>query len=178
MKVTMVGTGHAMVTEYYNTCFALQNTTEPAAKNEDASQLPPVFLVDGGGGSMILHNLKHTGIKVSQIHDVFVSHHHIDHMTGIIWIVRAITSEMSRGTYEGEARIYSHPALSKLMEDFCKQVIDKRQAAFIGDGLKFVPVEDGEQREVLGHPVTFFDLAPNAKCASLAFRCSWKTAAR
>lgn len=170
MKVTMLGTGHAMVTEYYNTCFVLQNTTEPAAKNEDASQLPPVFLVDGGGGSMILHNLKHTGIKVSQIHDVFVSHHHIDHMTGIIWIVRAITSEMSRGTYEGAARIYSHPALSKLMEDFCKQVIDKRQAAFIGDRLKFVPVEDGEQREVLGHPVTFFDLGPECKVRQFGFQ--------
>ena len=97
MKVTMLGTGHAMVTEYYNTCFALQNTVDSADPAVDSQA--PVFLVDGGGGSMILHNLKHTGIKVSQIHDVFVSHHHIDHMTGVIWIVRAITSEMSRGTY-------------------------------------------------------------------------------
>ena len=56
------------------------------------------------------------------------------------------------------------------MEDFCKQVIDKRQAVFIGDRLKFVPVEDGEQREVLGHLVTFFDLGPECKVRQFGFQ--------
>ena len=140
MKITMMGTGHAMVTENYNTCFTMQNPTEPAAANAPEGQLAPVFLADGGGGNTILRNLKRAGIKPSQIHDVFVSHHHIDHMTGILWVVRAITSEMWRGSYEGEARIYSHPELSKLMEDLCKTVLDKRQACFIGDKLRFIPV--------------------------------------
>lgn len=170
MKITMMGTGHAMVTENYNTCFTMQNTTEPAAANAPEGQLPPVFLADGGGGNTILRNLKRAGIKPSQIHDVFVSHHHIDHMTGILWVVRAITSEMWRGSYEGEARIYSHPELSKLMEDLCKTVLDKRQACFIGDKLKFVPVEDGDTAEIIGHPVTFFDLGPESKVRQFGFQ--------
>lgn len=170
MKITMLGTGHAMVTEYYNTCFTMQNEPADGPVSTTESGLSDVFLADGGGGSMILHNLKHTGIKPLQIRDVFVSHHHIDHVTGIFWIVRAITSEMARGTYEGEAHIYAHPALTELMETFAKQVIDKRQAVFIGDSLKFVPVEDGEQAEILGHKVTFFDLGPECKVRQFGFQ--------
>jgi ribonuclease Z len=170
MKVTMLGTGHAMVTELYNTCFTMENTTEPAAAATPAGEEQPVFLVDAGGGNTVLNHLKHSGIKISRIHDVFVTHHHVDHMMGVPWIVRAITSDMSRGTYVGEARIYSHPALSRLLEDFCKTVIDARQAKFIGDRLKFVPVEDGDTHEVIGHPVTFFDLGPECKVREFGFQ--------
>ena len=42
----MLGTGNALVTECYNTCFVLE-------ENEK------YFMVDGGGGSAILHQLKH-----------------------------------------------------------------------------------------------------------------------
>ena len=41
MKLTMLGTGNALVTECYNTCFVISD----GDKN---------FLVDGGGGSGIL----------------------------------------------------------------------------------------------------------------------------
>lgn len=49
MNITMLGTGNALVTECYNTCFVLQENEE-------------YFMVDGGGGSAILHQLKHAGI--------------------------------------------------------------------------------------------------------------------
>ena len=40
MKITILGTGNAQVTECYNTCYVLSS--------EEGS-----LLVDGGGGSMI-----------------------------------------------------------------------------------------------------------------------------
>ena len=49
MKLTILGTGNAAVTECYNTCFVL-------------SEKDDYFLVDGGGGNGILHQLKHAGI--------------------------------------------------------------------------------------------------------------------
>ena len=45
MKITMLGTGNALVTECYNTCFLIENQQ----KN---------FLVDGGGGNLIMRQLK------------------------------------------------------------------------------------------------------------------------
>lgn len=53
MELTMLGTGNALVTECYNTCFVLQEDQQ-------------YFIVDGGG-STILHQLKHAGINWKDI---------------------------------------------------------------------------------------------------------------
>ena len=45
MKLTILGTGNAMVTKCYNTCFAIEQNDE-------------YFLVDGGGGNQILSQLE------------------------------------------------------------------------------------------------------------------------
>ena len=57
MELTMLGTGNANVTEYFNTCFLL----------EEAGQY---FLVDTGGGNGILKALKNAGVSVMDIHDI------------------------------------------------------------------------------------------------------------
>ena len=44
-KLTFMGTGSAMVTKCYNTCFTISNNDE-------------YFLVDAGGGNTILTNLE------------------------------------------------------------------------------------------------------------------------
>ena len=77
MKLTMLGTGNALVTECYNTCFAIENDKR-------------YFLVDGGGGNTILRQLKHANIDWKNIKDIFVTHKHVDHMMGVIWMIRAI----------------------------------------------------------------------------------------
>lgn len=67
MKLTMLGTGNALVTECYHTCFVI----------EDSGQY---FMVDGGGGSAILHQLKHTGYDWMDMRHIFVTHKHLDHL--------------------------------------------------------------------------------------------------
>ena len=49
MKLTILGTGNAMVTKCYNTCFAIENDGH-------------YFLVDGGGGNTIMKQLKNAKI--------------------------------------------------------------------------------------------------------------------
>ena len=71
MKLTVLGTGHALVTGYYQSCFVL-------------SENDRCFLLDGGGGSGILKQLKDSGIDWKNIKDIFVTHKHIDHVMGII----------------------------------------------------------------------------------------------
>ena len=44
-QLIMLGTGNAMVTKYYNTCFAI--------KTDDG-----IFLVDAGGGNAILAQME------------------------------------------------------------------------------------------------------------------------
>ena len=40
--------------------------------------------------------------------DSDISHKHIDHIMGIIWMIRMICQHMRQGAYDGEAVIYGH----------------------------------------------------------------------
>ncbi len=84
MKLTMLGTGNAMVTECYNTCFALTEGGEH-------------FLVDGGGGGTILRQLKHADMDWKDIHHIFITHKHVDHLLGLVYLVRVICQNMKQG---------------------------------------------------------------------------------
>ncbi len=107
MELTMLGTGNALVTECYNTCFVLKDKEE-------------YFMVDGGGGNGVLHQLKHAGIDWKQIHTIFVTHKHVDHIMGIIWMMRMICQYLllyhtedkniadRKHLYEEEGHFYYH----------------------------------------------------------------------
>ena len=102
MKLTILGTGNAAVTECYNTCFLL-------------TEGPDRLLVDGGGGNGIFRQLKAAGVRWQDVRSIFVTHKHLDHITGILWMMRMILQGMARGQYEGEATIYSHKEVTGLL---------------------------------------------------------------
>ena len=145
MELTMLGTGSALVTECYNTCFVLQEDQQ-------------YFMVDGGGGNTILHQLKHAGINWKDIKTIFVTHKHIDHITGIIWMLRMICQHMRQGEYEGEATVYAHEELIELLKNLAVKLLQKKDVAFIGKRLHLIPVADDESVSILSKKVTFFDI--------------------
>lgn len=145
MKLTMLGTGNAIVTECYNTCFVMQEEDQ-------------YFLVDGGGGSTLLRQLKYAGIDWKNIRNIFVTHKHLDHITGILWMIRMICQNMNRGEYEGEATIYAHDEVIALLKDMAGKLLQKKETVFIDDRLHLQVVEDGESIKILDKKVTFFDI--------------------
>ena len=147
MNITMLGTGNAAVTECYNTCFLLSE--------EGASDY---FLVDGGGGNGLLRQLKCAGANWRDIRDIFVTHKHIDHLLGIVWMVRMICQNMREGRYDGEARICAHDEVMAILSDMAGKLLPAKDTKFIGDRLHFITVKDGESRNILGRRVTFFDI--------------------
>lgn len=145
MKLTMLGTGNALVTECYNTCFVL----------DDDGQC---LMVDGGGGSAVLAQLKHAGYDWMDMRHIFVTHKHVDHLLGIVWMVRMICQFMNHGDYKGEAYIYSHREVLDLLRDMAGKLLKAKEAAHIDDRLHFVEVTDGETLDIIGHETTFFDI--------------------
>lgn len=145
MKLTMLGTGNALVTECYNTCFVVEEKEE-------------YFMVDGGGGNTVLRQLKEAGIDWKKIKTIFVTHKHIDHIMGIIWMMRMIGQYMSQGEYEGETTIYAHDEVISILRDMSARLLNKKETKFIDDRLHLVSVEDGESTEILHKKVTFFDI--------------------
>ena len=131
MKLTILGTGNATVTECYNTCFVISDNDRH-------------FMVDGGGGNTILHQLKAAGLNWMDMRDIFVTHKHIDHLLGIIWMMRMILQNMNRGKYEGEATIYGHEEVIRILKEMAGEVLSAKEMKYIDDRLHMVVVEDGE----------------------------------
>lgn len=134
-----------MVTECYNTCFIIENERE-------------YLLVDGGGGNTLLRQLKQAGLDWKNIRNIFVTHRHIDHILGIMWLIRLICQFMRDGKYEGEAIIYAHIEVIHILQAMAEKLLQKKETVFIGERLHLTPVEDGETRNILDSKVTFFDI--------------------
>lgn len=145
MKLTILGTGNATVTECYNTCFVIEDEGK-------------YFMVDGGGGNTILHQLKAADLKWQDMRNIFVTHKHIDHILGIIWMVRMITQNMARGAYDGDATIYAHDEVIGLIRDLSMKLLNAKETKFIDDRLHLVEVHDGETLSINEREVTFFDI--------------------
>ncbi len=145
MKLTILGTGNAAVSEYYNTCFALTKENKH-------------FLIDGGGGNRILKVLKDTGIQLKDIHDIFVTHKHVDHILGIIWLIRMIGQQMNQGKYDGTLNIYCYEELAEKIQTIANMTIQQKVCKHMGERIHFDIIKDGDERNILDCPVTFFDI--------------------
>lgn len=145
MKLTILGTGNTKVTKCYNTCFALNEGKE-------------YFLVDGGGGNIILRQLDMAGIDWKDIKTIFVTHKHIDHLLGIIWMLRMYCQGMARGQFDKEVTIYAHDEVIGLLTQMADMLLTKKETKFIGEKVHLETVTDGEEKIILGHKVTFFDI--------------------
>ncbi|AAK79298.1 ribonuclease Z [Clostridium acetobutylicum] len=143
--VNILGTGSAMVTKCYNTCFTLSNGDEH-------------FLVDTGGGNTILTNLEKLHIGIDKIHNVFISHRHNDHITGIIWIIRAVAQRIINGKYDGDLKIYCCKENIEVINTICKLLLEKKFTKYMGNRIVFSEIYDGCRLKVLDWDIEFFDI--------------------
>ena len=144
-ELYVFGTGNAQATHCYNTCFALTEGNRH-------------FLVDAGGGNGILERLKAAEIPVTDIHDIFVTHEHVDHLLGVVWMIRMIGTAIEQGKYEGELRIYCHEDLKRILTTITEMTIQKKVTRHLGERIRFVTVEHGSRAEILGCETVFFDI--------------------
>ena len=125
-ELTMLGTGNATVTKCYNTCFTIK-----IGKN--------ILLVDAGGGNGILRQLEKAGIAISEIHDMFVTHAHTDHILGAVWMVRIVMQKMLSGQYTGTFRVYGHDKVLEVLDWICRKLLPAKIVALIGSGFYAKP---------------------------------------
>ncbi len=144
-QLIMLGTGSAMVTKCYNACFAIR-------RDDD------YLLVDSGGGNGILRQLSCAGIDLKQIHHIYVSHEHCDHMLGMIWIIRAIGAMIRREEYEGDLYIYGHSELMERLRSVAGLTLSKRYTWLFDNRIKFMPLYKDDRMNIMGYNMTFFDI--------------------
>lgn len=137
MKIHVLGTGNGGALECYNTCFAIENAGK-------------YLLVDGGGGNQILTQLKKANINITDIHDVFITHIHTDHILGLIWIIRTITAKMRfSGAYEGNLNVYGGEESIKTLRLLIHMLFPPAKQ-FMDTRLKFNVVKDKDKLTLVG----------------------------
>lgn len=143
--INILGTGSAMVTKCYNTCFTISNGKEH-------------FLVDTGGGNTILSNLEKLDICINEIHHVFISHRHNDHISGIIWVIRAVAQQIINGKYDNNLIIYCHKENIDAINTISNLLLDKKFTKYIGERIIFHEIYDKCKFTILDWNIEFFDI--------------------
>lgn len=145
-KLIVLGTGNASVVHCYNTCSILQD------------EKGRYFMIDAGGGNGVLSQLDKKGISVSDIHELFLTHEHTDHLLGVIWMIRTIAQKMMAGKYEGNFNIYCHDVLVDKLKTICELTMVKKQTDLIGKRILIHEIADGEECQIYDYKVKFFDI--------------------
>lgn len=141
-QITMLGTGNATVSQIYNTCFVLQTHGS-------------LMLVDAGGGNGILAQLKKVNVPISDIHHLFVTHAHTDHVLGVIWVIRMVAQ--CKG-YEGLLHVYGNDKVMKVIKTIIDMILAKKQLAKVAERVVFHQLEDGDCFEVGDMKLECFDI--------------------
>lgn len=141
-QITMLGTGNATVSQIYNTCFVLQTPST-------------LMLVDAGGGNGILAQLKKVNVQISDIHHLFVTHAHTDHVLGVIWVIRMVAQ--CKG-YKGLLHVYGNDKVMKVIKTIIDIILAKKQLAKVAERVVFHQLEDGDCFEVGDMKLECFDI--------------------
>ena len=138
-KLVILGTGFAMATKCFNTCFFLEM--------EDGS----LFLTDAGGGNGILRQLEVTNFDYNKCHHMFVTHGHTDHVLGVVWIIRKVADLMNKGKFEGKFHIYCHDVVKDMLEKMSAMTLKKKDFARVGTDIILQEVVYQEAQQTVSY---------------------------
>lgn len=144
-KIIMLGTGSAGVTRCYNTCFFL--------KTADTS-----LLVDAGGGNGIMSQIEKASISLTDIHHMFITHAHTDHILGAVWVVRMIMHRILGGEYKGNLNIYGNDKVISTLKQICLMTLHKNYNALFGSRIMLCEKLSGDEFQAGDISMQCFDV--------------------
>ena len=144
-QIIMLGTGSAMVTKCYNTCFILKKGKEK-------------LLVDAGGGNGILSQIEKSGIDWTDLKYMFVTHAHTDHILGVVWVIRKISSLMLENKYDDQFNIYCHDEVAKAIYALCEATLAPKFLNCLDKKIFINEVVDGGILMINDLFINFFDI--------------------
>ncbi|MDR1033111.1 MAG: MBL fold metallo-hydrolase [Candidatus Nomurabacteria bacterium] len=145
-RMVFLGTSAATAGNSYNACFALAG--------DDGKYL----LVDGGGGGEIINRLAAARIAVTDISNIFVTHNHIDHIFGVIWVIRRLAISAYTQGFAGPVDIYAQAMTIRAIQTLVELVLSEAQIEASQKILNYVTVGDRETADIGGRPAQFYDV--------------------
>ena len=143
-SIKMLGTGHGFVFDIYNTCFLLKNNNEK-------------LLVDTGGGAEIVRRLKQSNIDLKDIHNIFISHCHTDHILGLMWMLKRMSKLFGKDTYKGKLNIYCNSEVAEAIPAIYSHLFPTSRVEAITEGIDIHILSDGDKFKTAGLEFTAID---------------------
>lgn len=156
-RMLVLGTGGGLTRKCYNTCFILQNDEQ-------------YFLVDTGAGAQILNQIESVNVSLNKIHDIFISHKHIDHLLGIFPLIRKICQDRWKNAYQKIVNIYCAKEVKEIIETFGVATLNDVLIKVYHENIVFHEIEDGQKYEVIGYEMKILDTYPTEKMAQYGFQ--------
>ena len=128
-ELIMIGTGSAFPKHSYNSCYAIKS---PGG----------LMLVDAGGGNGVFNAINDAGIKLADIHHIFITHTHTDHILGAVWLVRGIINMNKDGEYYGGLRIYGNSSVCNALRLICELTFLASDYAHFTKNVELVEIAD------------------------------------
>ncbi len=144
-RIIMLGTGNGGTLDLYNTCFVIQN--------EEGN-----FLIDTGGSIEIIKRLRQANIDYRSIHHVFISHSHTDHIFGLFWLFKIISSSAIHDEIKEKINIYCNDSVYASIKEIAKHVLPDKLMNAIYSIVDFKILNDGDKYNINGIDYTFFDI--------------------
>lgn len=144
-KIIMLGTGNGGTMNLYNTCFLINHNNQN-------------FLVDTGGSIEILRRLSQKNVDIENLHHIFISHSHTDHILGLIWMFKKFSVLAMHNKIKEKLNIYSNDDVNKAIIAIINSVFPSKLLDLIFDNVHFHILKDHEVVNINGIDYTFFDV--------------------
>ena len=145
MKLIMLGCGHGSAINCYNSCFLLKYNTG-------------FLLVDSGGGNQILKQLKNKNIDISKINNIFISHAHMDHILGVLWIIRKLCPKYYNNQINSKINIYGNDDVIEKLKKLLIILLPKDFHYLIDKKIILNIVYNNSSINIENSLITFIDL--------------------
>lgn len=156
-KIIVLGTGSGITINCYSLSALLEN-------NEGN-----YLLIDTGSGNQILNHLRMKNIDINKIHDIFISHKHIDHLWGIIPLLRYIMQQYSKYNYSGFLNIYCAEEIKQIIDMFIRETFHKAHKDLYKEIVKYYFCEDGKKYNIISYEVEAID-TESIECTQYGFK--------
>jgi len=140
-NIIALGTGAADTTKYYQTAFLLTENDQN-------------MLIDTGGGSGLIAQFDKAGVSVSDIQSVFITHHHIDHIFGIFWLLRFRGSKIAKGKAP-DLTIYASEKNIALIKEISFKFLKPKVTDIFDEKIIFIPVNSLSNETIGNWKATF-----------------------
>ena len=117
-----------------------------------------MLMVDAGGGNGILTQLEKANIDIKDIHHLFVTHAHTDHILGVVWVIRIIMQKILAVKYQGDLNVYGNDKVIKVINTICDLTLHKNYSKLIGKRVILNQMNDGDRFSVGCMKLQCFDI--------------------